>query len=264
MAGTAFYVGWLLFSGDLEASAASRLEQNKKQSNSLILKSSRPLFRSVVMPYSTRLRLENWNKRWKRRIVSAGLEEEIDTTELMAFKIFLGFLVPLALLIYSVVNGYHLAWWLLGSLVIGGYVYPTAWVSGRRKSRHEHIRLQLPFVIDLMALSTEAGLDFIGALQKVVEKSNSGPLVNEIQRMLHQIQLGTTRSEALRDMAWRVDLQQVSSFVAVLVTADQMGSSIREVLRVQSDLIRTERFTLAEKRGAAASQKILFLNTPLP
>ena len=76
--------------------------------------------------------------------------------------------------------------------------------------------------------------------------------------MIQEIQLGTTRAEALRHLGTRIDLQEVSSFIAVLVTADQMGSSFGDVLRVQSDLIRTQRFANAEKKGAAAAQKVLF------
>jgi tight adherence protein C len=143
-------------------------------------------------------------------------------------------------------------------MMIFGYVYPSMWVKGCRSRRQMEIKLQLPFVIDLLTLSTEAGLDFIGALQKVVEKTRSGPLVNEIERMLQQIQLGTTRAEAMREWGWRIDTSEISSLVAVLVTADQMGSPLGAVLRVQSDLIRTQRFTSAEKKGAAASQKLLF------
>ncbi|MBI1859522.1 MAG: type II secretion system F family protein [Deltaproteobacteria bacterium] len=236
MGGGAFYVGWNLFSGELEASAASRLEQQKKKTSNALLKLSRPLFHALVLPYSIRLKNENWKKKQKRLIVSAGLEEEIDAEELMAFKIFLGFLVPIAFAIFMKVNGSAPPWWLLGTMVIGGFMYPSVWVSGSRGRRHEEIRLQMPFVIDLLTLSTEAGLDFIGALQKVVEKTRSGPLVNEIERML----------------------QEISSLVAVLVTADQMGSPLGGVLRVQSELIRTQRFVNAEKRGAAASQKLLF------
>lgn len=258
MGGTAYYLGWNLFSGEIEGAAANRLEQGKKKTSSAILRVSRPLFRTLVTPYSERIKAEDWRKKQKRMIVSAGLEEELDPGELLAFKIFLGAIVPTALLIYLVANGGGMAWWLYCGMCLVGFVYPSVWISGRRKQRHEEIRLQLPFVIDLLTLSTEAGLDFIGALQKVVEKTRSGPLVNEIERMLQEIQLGTTRADSLRNMGWRIDLGEISSLVAVLVTADQMGSSLGAVLRVQSDLIRTQRFVLAEKRGAAASQKILF------
>ena len=101
-------------------------------------------------------------------------------------------------------------------------------------------------------------MKFILITKKVVEKTRSGPLVNEIERMLQEIQLGTSRADSMRNLGWRIDLQEVSSLVAVLVTADQMGSPLGGVLRVQADLLRLQRFVKAEKRGAAASQKILF------
>lgn len=257
MGAAAFYVGYSLFSGELEASAARRLEQVKKRPSSVLFRMSRPLFRAMVMPYSSRMKLEDWRKKYRRMIISAGLEEELDVDELLAFRIFLGFVAPFFFCMYLLATNIIPAWWLVTLMVIGGFIYPTAWVNGRRKWRHEEIKLQLPFVIDLLTLSIEAGLDFIGALQKVVEKTRSGPLVDEIARMIQEIQLGTTRADAMRDLAWRIDLQEISSLVAVLVTADQMGSSLGGVLRVQADLIRTQRFTNAEKKGAAASQKLL-------
>jgi len=258
MGATTFYLGYHLFSGEIEGAAAKRLQAASRQSASGILRMSRPLFTALVLPYSQKIQAENWKKKNRRQIISAGLEDEIDADELLAFKIFLGFVVPIGLLVFFKVQGASMSWWMFLGMMLVLYVYPSVWVNGRRKWRHEEIRLQLPFVIDLLTLSTEAGLDFIGALQKVVEKTRSGPFVNEIERMIQQIQLGTTRSDAMRDMGWRIDLTEVSSLIAVLVTADQMGSPLGAVLRVQSDLIRTQRFTNAEKKGAAASQKLLF------
>ena len=205
-----------------------------------------------------KLKIEDWRKKNKRRIVSAGLEDAMDTEDLLAFKIFMGFVVPFAIYMYFLVIRSPIPLWIAAGMVLVGFVYPSVMVSSARATRHEEIKLQLPFVIDLLTLSTEAGLDFIGALQKVVEKTRPGPLVNEIERMLQEIRLGTTRADAMRSLAWRIDLQEISSLMAVLVTADQMGSSLGDVLRVQSDLIRTQRFTTAEKKGAAATQKLLF------
>lgn len=255
---TAFYLGLNLFSGELAGAASRRLEQQKRRPTNGLLKLCRPMYLALVYPYSQRLEVEDFRKKWKRRIISAGLEDELDVDDLLAYKIFLGFCVPAAMLIYFVVFGMGIPTWTMFGMVIGGYMYPSIWVNGARKRRHEEIRLQLPFVIDLLTLSTEAGLDFIGALQKVVEKTRSGPLVSEIERMLQQIQLGTTRADSLRDFGWRIDLSEIASLVAVLVTADQMGSPLGAVLRVQSELIRTSRFVNAEKKGAAASQKLLF------
>ncbi len=254
-----FYLAWNLFSGALEGAAASRLEQKKKISSSGLLKLNRPVFKALVLPYSsTRIKAPDHRKKWRKMIISAGLEEEIDVDELIAYRINMGFVFPGFFFIYLLSSGTVFPLWMVPLIMAMGYFYPGIWVSGNRKRRHEEIKLQMPFVIDLLTLSTEAGLDFIGALQKVVEKTRSGPLVDEIQRMLQQIQLGTSRADSLRELGVRIDLQEISSLVAVLVTADQMGSPLGPVLRVQSELIRTQRFTSAEKKGAAASQKLLF------
>ncbi len=258
MGATGFYAGWQLFSGELEDAVSKRLEQAKRKPKNGLVRLSAFGFRPLILPYVVQWKMEDWRKKTRRRIISAGLEEEIDPDELMSMKIFLGFVVPIFLSVYLYVMGMGMPWWMIGLMITMGYAYPSIWVGGARKARHEAIKLQLPFVIDLLTLSTEAGLDFIGALQKVVEKTKPGPLVDEIARMLQQIQLGTSRAESLRDLGWRIDLQEISSLVAVLVTADQMGSPLGNVLRVQSELIRTQRFSSAEKKGAAASQKLLF------
>lgn len=116
----------------------------------------------------------------------------------------------------------------------------------------------MPFIVDLLALSTEAGLDFVGAIGKVVEKAVHSPLVEEFAQLLKEIKVGSSRQEALREMAVRISMPEMNSFVAILISADQMGASIGKILRQQSDQIRTERLIRAEKAGAAAAQKILF------
>lgn len=115
----------------------------------------------------------------------------------------------------------------------------------------------MPFIVDLLALSTEAGLDFVGAIGKVVEKAKLSPLVEEFSQLLKEIKVGASRQEALREMASRIGMTEINSFVAILISADQMGASIGKILRQQSEQIRVERLVRAEKAGAAASQKIL-------
>ena len=98
---------------------------------------------------------------------------------------------------------------------------------------------------------------FVGAIGKVVEKAAQSPLVEEFGQLLREIKVGSSRQEALREMALRIDMTEVNSFVAILISADQMGASIGKILRQQSDAIRTERTLRAEKAGAAAAQKVL-------
>jgi tight adherence protein C len=144
-----------------------------------------------------------------------------------------------------------------------GFFYPDFWMNGLIARRQKQIIKSLPFVVDLLALSTEAGLDFIGAIQKVVDKSAPSPLIDELSQMLREIKIGSARGEALREMSTRIGMQEVNSFVAILISADQMGASIGKILKQQSDQIRTERLLRAEKAGAQAASKVLLPSVAL-
>src|SRR5690606_3875816 len=115
----------------------------------------------------------------------------------------------------------------------------------------------LPFFIDLLALSTEAGLDFINALQRIVDKAEDSVLAEEISIVLKDIKLGSSRNDALKALALRLDIPEITSFVAVVNDADFTGAPIAKVLKDQSIQMRMERFVRAEKAGAKASQLIL-------
>jgi tight adherence protein C len=112
--------------------------------------------------------------------------------------------------------------------------------------------------VDVLSLSVEAGLEFLIALERLVKRGLSGPLRDELTAVLNDIRLGTTRSEALRAMASRLEIPQLSSFVSTLVQADLLGASIGDVLKSQASFLRTERFQRAEKAGGQATQKIIF------
>ena len=148
--------------------------------------------------------------------------------------------------------------WAYPVSMVVGYFYPDKiWLSSVIKKRQDEIRRAMPFVVDLLALSTEAGLDFLGAMAKVVEKAKPSPLVQEMEMLLKEIKVGSSRAEAMRNLAWRVDMMEINSFIAVLVSADEMGASIGKILRQQSEQVRLDRFIRAEKAGAAATQAIL-------
>jgi tight adherence protein C len=104
----------------------------------------------------------------------------------------------------------------------------------------------------------EAGLDFTGALNKVVEKGKAGPLRDEFSMLLKQLKMGKTREEALKGMIARVDLPALSQFVTALIQADKMGTSLGKVLRIQSTQLRIERTQRAEKLANEAPVKMLF------
>ena len=116
----------------------------------------------------------------------------------------------------------------------------------------------LPFVLDLLTLSVEAGMDFMSALQRNVERARISPLNEELIRVIREIQLGKTRRQALRDMRQRVNMPDLGSVVSALAQADELGVSIGAILRIQSDQIRLRRFERAEKLANEAPVRLLF------
>jgi tight adherence protein C len=138
-----------------------------------------------------------------------------------------------------------------------GFVYPDIWLSDHTKKRNLAILKAMPFFLDIVTLSIEAGLNLTGALQKAVDKCKPGPLMVEINRVLRDVRAGKPRIEALRDLAERMDYAPISSLVSALVQGELMGSSLGPILRAQSDQRRTERFQRAEKLAMEAPVKML-------
>ncbi len=250
-----------VFSDEEKRSASRALgsgRENASDAGNVILRYSRPFFTRYLVPIVEDLKIDNQRKILKKKLATAGMTDVFTPDELFSFKLFLiiGFPVMLAFVRY--------AWemevppWLYPLSMAIGYFYPDRmWLPSVIKTRQEAVRRAMPFVVDLLALSTEAGLDFMGAMQRVVEKAKPSPLVQELDMVLKEVRVGASRGEAMRNMAWRIDIQEISSFVAVLISADEMGASIGKILRQQSDQIRHEQFMRAEKEGAKAAQKIM-------
>lgn len=135
--------------------------------------------------------------------------------------------------------------------------YPLIWLRDKVKARHHAITRALPYNLDLLTLSVEAGLDFAAALGKVVEKGRKGPLRDELAITLRELKLGKTREEALRNLSARVELQQLASFVHALIQADKMGTPLGKILRILSTQMRIERTQRAEKLANEAPVKLL-------
>lgn len=198
-------------------------------------------------------------------LVAAGLEGLLSATEFVALKflmplvcggawclslVFLGTLVPDS---FFSQNLFVLC--LLG--VAWFYVYPLVWLRGALRRRHLEITRALPFVLDLLTLSVEAGMDFMGALQRNCARRRLDALNEELIRMTREIQVGTPRRVALRNMAARVRLPDLKGVTHALIQADELGVSIGSILRIQSEQLRGRRFDRAEKLANEAPVKML-------
>ena len=147
-----------------------------------------------------------------------------------------------------------LAFALAGSLL--GFFLPVMLLQSRIKRRQDIILKAMPDALDLLTVCVEAGLGFDQAMSKVSEKWEN-ELSMAFERVIQEVRLGKLRREALRDMADRMDLSDMTSFVAAIIQADQLGVSMGKVLRIQSDQMRMKRRQRAEKKAHEAPIKML-------
>jgi tight adherence protein C len=147
-----------------------------------------------------------------------------------------------------------------GLLFVGlaglGYYYPVFSLKRKVSQRQQEIIRSLPDALDLLTICVEAGLGFDAAMSRVAEKWDN-ELSQAFTRVLQEINLGKLRREALREMADRMEVPDVSTFIAAIIQAGQLGVSIARVLRIQADQMRVRRRQRAEELARAASIKIL-------
>ena len=195
------------------------------------------------------------NAAWQ--LTAAGYEGLLSGREFVAVKTLLPVLAALALALLFIPFGAEaFPFWLMG--VLAAWIWPLHWLRKTRALRAIQIVRALPFVLDLLTLSVEAGLDFMGAVQRNCERRRMDPLNEELLRMQREIQIGTTRKAALRNLSERVRIPQVRTLCAALIQADELGVSIGSILRIQADQLRQDRFERAEKLAHEAPTKMLF------
>ena len=198
-------------------------------------------------------------------LIAGGMEGLLNANEFLAMK----FLMPIVCGGVWTLMMFALAALMPGSVfaenilplsamgVFWFYIYPISWLRRTLKQRHLAIMKALPFVLDLLTLSVEAGMDFMSALQRNCERRKLDALNEELIRMTKEIQVGTPRRTALRNMADRVRQSDLKSVAFALIQADELGVSIGSILRIQSEQLRSRRFDRAEKLANEAPVKML-------
>jgi tight adherence protein C len=195
----------------------------------------------------------------RRRIETAGNPMRIDPALFLAMRFVLAFMLGGLVFLVYLVTGRN---WLQGLglsllFLILGFVFPDLWLSGRISSRQRAIFRAMPDALDLLTICVEAGLGFDAAMAKVNEKWEND-LALELGRVIQEIRLGKLRREALRDMAERLDVAEMTSFVAAVIQSEQLGVSMAKVLRIQSDQMRVRRRQMAEEEAHRAPIKMIF------
>lgn len=138
-----------------------------------------------------------------------------------------------------------------------GYMLPEFWVKGKIKRIKAVIVKELPDAIDLLGLCVNAGLDFMLSLKWVVEKSPPSVMVDELNTVLQEINVGKTRRDAIKDLASKYELPDLSTFARTLIQADKMGTSVTDALNILSEDMRLARYRRGETLALKAPMKML-------
>jgi tight adherence protein C len=196
----------------------------------------------------------------RHKLELAGRPYGWGPTEFLGVRGLAGLLLATMTFLLLTLTGQYLPKRFLATLVAGGlgfYLLPTLWLLSKIRARQDKLVKALPDALDLLTISVEAGLGFDAAMSKVAEKWDN-ELSAAFNRVIQEIQMGMLRREALRDMADRMEVPDVSSFVAAIIQADQLGVSIAKVLRIQSEQMRIRRRQRAEEKAHQAPVKMLF------
>lgn len=228
---------------------------------------SQPFSQRIIIPVAKRMgefvmrfTPQNAITSMSRKLELAGNPGNLDPATIFALR-FLG--IPLGGLFIvldrianpgSFMDGKGLLFGLPAAIL--GFYLPDILLQGTIDRRQKNIRKAMPDGLDLLTICVEAGLGFDAAMSKLYEKWDN-ELGRAFGRVVREIQLGKLRREALRDMAERIGVTEMSSFVAAVIQSEQLGVSMAQVLRIQADQMRVRRRQLAEEEAHKAPIKML-------
>lgn len=249
---------------------AERLAEYSQRGETVSLEEielSQPFSQRVVMPImrrlgdiSSRFTPQHVVEQTRIRLELAGNPGRMDASTFMVLHfVAAGLFGGLVFLLSLFSKTYSLPIKLVIVLVftILGYFFPDLWIRSKINSRQKQVRKAMPDALDLLTVCVEAGLGFDAAMSKVNEKWDN-ELSLAFGRVIREIQLGKLRREALRDMADRLGLAEMTSFVAAVIQSEMLGVSMAKVLRIQSDQMRINRRQRAEEEAHKAPIKMIF------
>jgi tight adherence protein C len=191
------------------------------------------------------------------KLLGAGLGRRLTPTSFLALKGGSAVFGALVGFMFSTMAGSATGLLFTVALAAAGFFGPDYFVNLKARARRERIKADLPDALDLLAVSVEAGLGFDGAIAKITEHME-GPLADEFSLTLGEMRIGESRQDALKRMADRVDAPELSSFTRAIIQADQLGTSLGRILRVQAADSRLRRQAAAEEKAMKAPIKMLF------
>lgn len=208
---------------------------------------------------------EGWEASSLRvRFMQAGLRQASWPAIFFAAKTVLALLLPGLLALYQGLTSLALTLnvhaLMLLVLATAGYYLPNLLLSTRLRQRQRELMEALPDALDLMTVCVEAGLGLDAAMHRAAQEISlrSESLAEELNLVALELRMGVKREHALHNLALRSGVDDISSFVAMLVQSDRFGTNVAAALRVQAESMRTHRRLRAEETAAKIPLKLLF------
>jgi tight adherence protein C len=224
---------------------------------------SRPLSERLLQPFlglvsglAARLLPAEILQNLEKKVNQAGNIQGLRAGDYLGLKIILAAAVPLVLQLAFPGPWEAKKVFLAAAGAAFGWLLPNIHLDGKIRQRCEAIEKTFPDIMDLLSVSVEAGLGFDGAMAKVVEKSD-GPVALEFRRVLHEIKMGKSRREALRDLGERCGVDDVKVFTSTIIQAEQLGLNIGNTLKNQAEQMRRRRRQRVEERAMKVPVKML-------
>lgn len=216
----------------------------------------RPILSRLAGKDKQKLKAKKKDKSLKKELARAGFPGGLTPAEYSVIQTLFKLMCPGLAVSFSILFAPDVI--LLASVggVIAGILIPSYYLKAKITNRMATIQKQLPDVLDLLTVAVEAGLGFDAACDKVVEKM-AGPIPEEFSLTLRHMRMGQARRDAFKSMADRLDQPDLNSFISAIIQADQLGVSIGQVLRIQSDQLRQKRRQRAEEEAAKAPVKMM-------
>lgn len=245
--------------------ALEALERSGPAGQELVEAVDQPFAERVLAPFQARAlslgrRVTGADKadRIRRRLDFAGNPRGWTVDRVLSLKVICAVALPVLVVAYGALLGGSFTVLLVFAAATAalGFFVPDLYLYNKAAHRADQIKRNLADSVDLLTISVEAGLGFDAALQQVA-RNTTGPVAEEFSRVLREMQLGMSRSEALKAMGTRSNVEDLNTFVGSMVQADAFGIPIGQVLRVQSGEIRVKRRQYAEEKAQQVPVKIM-------
>ncbi len=217
----------------------------------------KPVFENIgkaILKLAPREMISNMEE----KIIMAGKPNNWGVNNWLGLQAFMIFGLPIIILILFLqlrMDIKNIILFVIATAMIG-FLFPNMLLNSKIRKRQTEVSKSLPDIMDILTVSVEAGLTFDSALLKVVEKM-PGALAHEFDIVLQEMKVGKTKKDALYQMADRIGVQDLRSFVGSVVQADQLGVSLGRVLRIQSEQIRQNRKQRISEKAMKAPIKML-------